>query len=346
MKAFKKTIVILSYFCYVAVILYILFALPMIAGYKPMPITDNHLGEDFKVGSMFYYHKVDSADMQKGFVAVYKSGTEKKIGIIYSNSEDGISIYKTGEFVRFENVLGINKTANFPIVGYYYSYIQNHVALLVIIGVILALRIMFIYVDPEKLSGEAKDTAENKDADVKDTFEESFESTFGAKVDEKKADDFTSIFASKPVEEKAEEKEEVTENKTEAKAIENKDASEDVSLTSYINNLTFTTKDGYYNADEVDAALDKIVGSIPQNATAPVENNNKALEAEVEMLKANKAEVEKECLSLRTEIENLKDSLAEKDSIISENNKKIAEYKEMELKVAKLLAAIKAGQIK
>lgn len=345
MKAFKKTIVILSYFCYVAVILYILFALPMIAGYKPMPITDNRLGEDFKVGSMFYYHKVDNSDMQKGFVAVYKNGSEKTTGIIYSNSEDGISIYKTGEFVRFENVLGINKTANFPIIGYYYSYIQSHVALLVIIGVILALRIMFIYVDPEKLSAGLQEE-KAKEETKKDSFEESFENTFGTKVDESKADDFKSIFAAKPAEEiKEPETVEVKSTVPEVE-VEKEEIVEGGSLASYIDNLTFTTKDGYYNADEVDAALDKIVGSIPQNATAPVQGNNKALESEIEMLKSNKAEVEKECLSLRTEIENLKDSLAEKDSIISENNKKIAEYKEMELKVAKLLAAIKAGQIK
>lgn len=184
MKIVKSIVVVLSVFCIIGVILFGAFMLPMIGGLIPLNIEDSSLAElvpegergSLKPGSLFYYQKVDEAEISRGNLAVYVKDGKEAVGIVDSNDGATITLYGSGERILLDNVLGMRTTKNIPLIGYYIGFARNNPIVLVAFAVILVLRIVFIFYDP--------DTVKNKSGD---TLEEALESMLTKRREEKKS---------------------------------------------------------------------------------------------------------------------------------------------------------------
>lgn len=364
MRIFKKIISILSVICIIALLVYGIIAVPMIAGYKPWSIKDDSLGQDFSKNSLFYYKATDFSEIETNFAVIYSNGQDEFMGIVKSINKDAgtVDIWtsiatnaqgknegKVSVTVLKDSVVGMAKSMNFPFVGAYFAYINSHVAIIILMGVILALRITFIYVDPDKNSNAKKNEEES--------FEQKFNSVF--KKDKPQTNDVNSIFTEdKPEEDVANDlpetiqttvenevlkpQEEVKEEVSLIKIIDKKAAPEvetkvpDANdITDYINDLAFDSKDdAWYKADQVDEALDMITAKVYSALNS--ENSNEKDEL-INSLREQNAQTEKKYLTTEAELAKAKET-------IENYEKQIENYKIMEQKVAKLVAAIRENK--
>ena len=363
MSVFKKIVSVLSIFCIIALLLYGIIAMPMIAGYKPWSIKDNSLGNDFAKNSLFYYKATDISEIEEGLAIIYSNGEKNLVGIVKSVDEStgiidvwtsietnsqGKNEGKNAAQISKSFVVGMAKSVNFPLIGGYFAYINSHVAIIILMGVILALRITFIYIDPEK--------AIVKKADESESFEQKFNSVLQKEKAQKA--DVDSIFTEnkpeiteEPAVEEAisepaieEQKETVSVNifdKKSAKKAENKIPNAN-DITNYINDLEFDSKDDeWYKADQVDEALDMITAQVYSALNiAPVSDNTE----ELDKLRAQSAEAEKKYLTTEAELAKANEDIEDYKKQIEEYKKQIENYKIMEQKVAKLVAAIRANK--
>lgn len=354
MSIIKKVISILSVVCIIALVIYGVIAIPMVAGYKPWTIKDDSLGKDFAKNSLFYYKATEFSDIETNFAIIYSNGEKNLMGVVKSVDKDagtvdvwtkivtnseGKNEGQTPVTIRKDYVVGMAKSMNFPAVGGYFAYINSHVAIIILMGVILALRITFIYIDPDKNTKKSEET---------ESFEQKFNSVF--KKDKPEPVGVDSIFSDKvletmpAVEEAAqpvaaeEVKNEVTPVKKTVIQTEKKIPNAN-DITDYINDLEFDSKDdAWYKADQVDEALDMITAKVysalnAQNAAADAAEKD----AQIETLREQNAETEKKYLTTEAE-------LAKANEKIAEYEKQIENYKLMEQKVAKLVAAIRANK--
>lgn len=359
MRVFKKIITILSVICIIALLLYGIIAAPMIAGYKPWTIKDDSLGQDFSKNSLFYYKATEFSEIETNFAVIYTNGQQESMGIVKAINKDAgtVDIWtnigtnaqgknegKVSVTVLKDSIVGMAKSMNFPFIGGYFAYINSHVAIIILMGVILALRITFIYIDPNK-STNAKKAEE-------ESFEQKFNSVF--KKDKPQTSDVNSIFAEekadaastddvsdapKSTEEiltqdvKEETPMDIFEKKSAPKAEKSIPDANDI--TDYINALAFDSKDdAWYKADQVDEALDMITAKVYSalNPEKSAEANN-----QLSALREQNAETEKKYLVAEAELAKAKETI--------ENYKKqIENYKIMEQKVAKLVAAIRENK--
>ncbi len=409
MNTIKKVVIVLSVLCYIAIALYAVCAIPMLFGYTPLSVTDGHLSKDFPVGSIFYWHKADVSEMKSGLVAVYKDGGETKTGLIISAENEAVTLCKSVNYdnegkifpddkvtISTASVKGINKGPNIPFIGYYLNYIQNHVAVIVVIGVILSLRILFIYIEPkkDKKKKESEDDSfemslgglfnsneqeaasnESKEEDIGDIFaqsvksnepeevkqEVSFESVLEgndnrvpSQFKDESEIDISSILSEHIKDEQDAEKrnEEIAEMQKldevkEMEEITNSSAKEAdfpsgaTEITDYINKLVFDSKDGsWYNAAQVDEALDMITAKVYDALNAA--NSSSASYSELQKIRDEKATLEKKFLEKDAALASAGDKLYSAEKKLLEYEKEIENYKVMEKKVARLVAALKA----
>lgn len=379
MSILKKIVSILSVFCIIALLIYGIIASPILAGYKPWSVKDDSLGKDFPKNSLFYYKATEFTDIETNYAIVYSNTDGKHIGIVKSVNEDAgtVDIWtKIGTNAQGKNegqisvtikkdyILGMAKSMNFAFIGGYFAYINNHIAITVLMGVILALRIMFIYVDPDKNS--AKNTEES----------ESFEQKFNSVLKKEKApiSDVDSIFGerkkeevlSEPVAEESdaadmqnfeedhteepvnevleEEPVKFFEKKTELKEEVKEETSipDANEITNYINELAFDSKDdAWYNADQVDKALDMITAKV-YSALSAIQSSETS--AELDKLREQSAEAEKKYLTAEAELAKANEEIEKYEKEIEDYKKQIEAYKLMEQKVAKLVSAIRENK--
>ncbi len=366
MRAFKKIISILSVFCIIALLLYGIIAMPMIAGYKPWSIKDNSLGKDFAKNSLFYYKATEFSEIETNFAIVYSNGEDDHIGIVKSIDKENESVEiwtQIGTNAQGENegkvsiakhkdyIVGIAKSMNFPFIGGYFAYINSHVAVIILMGVILALRITFIYVDPDKNAEKKSEEAES--------FEQRFDSVL--KKEKTPASDVNTIFAEnkqsetetvkcdpvseevdiEPAEEVLEEEPLKINNNINVYAEQSK-APDANDITNYINELAFDSKDdSWYKADQVDEALDMITAKV-YSAFSSFTDNEK--DAQLDKLREQNAETEKKYLITEAELAKANEAIENYEKQIDDYKKQIENYKLMEQKVAKLVAAIRENK--
>lgn len=358
MNIIKKVISILSVICIIALVIYGVIAIPMVAGYKPWTIKDDSLGKDFAKNSLFYYKATEFSDIETNFAIIYSNGEKNLMGVVKSVDKDAgtVDIWtkivtnsegknegQTPVTIRKDYVVGMAKSMNFPAIGGYFAYINSHVAIIILMGVILALRITFIYIDPNKNTNK-----NTKKFEETESFEQKFNSVF--KKDKPEPVGVNSIFSDEksekvpdieevcqPVAAEEVKKEVALVKKTAIQPEKNIPSASEI--TDYINDLEFDSKDdAWYKADQVDEALDMITAKVYSalNAqNAPADSAEK--DAQIETLREKNAETEKKYLTTEAE-------LAKANEKIAEYEKQIENYKLMEQKVAKLVAAIRANK--
>ncbi len=362
MRAFKKIVSILSVFCIIALLLYGIIAMPMIAGYKPWSIKDNSLGKDFAKNSLFYYKATDFSEIETNFAIIYSNGEDDHIGIVKSvdkenesveiwtqiaTNDEGKNEGKVSIAKHKDYIVGMAKSMNFPFIGGYFTYINNHVAVIILMGVILALRITFIYVDPDK------NTA--KKAEETESFEQRFDSVL--KKEKAPASDVHTIFnENKQTEAVTEESEPVIEEiavepvnevMEEAEPVKIKDINTSSvpnanDITNYINDLAFDSKDdAWYKADQVDEALDMITAKVYSAFSSFTDSE---MDAQLDKLREQNAETEKKYLTTEAELAKANEEIENYEKQIEDYKKQIENYKLMEQKVAKLVAAIRENK--
>lgn len=381
MKIFKKVISILSLICYVAIIFYAIIALPMIAGLRPMCITNSNLGKNFQKGSLFYYSNVEPDDIEPGYAVVYSNGKEKLIGVVGAVEDSTVTVWtqiqgkstgKISENISYASILGMAKSANFPLIGSYFNFVNKHVAVIVLVGVILALRITFLYFDPEKNSLFTK-------ASEEESFEKKLDAVLEKTNESQEVQDFSEIFTSSnekntqenamtqefelPKKENVFDNAEIQDNIKINNDSENETLIEEVkeqtqeevaevrqeetvvpvelkddikadanTITDYINSLNFEAKDNWYNAQQVDSALDMITAKVYSALRTSTSNDENA---DIITLREKNAETERKYLETEAQ-------LIKANETISRQEEAIEKYKLMEQKVAKLLETLRA----
>ena len=103
-------------------------------------------------------------------------------------------------------------------------------------------------------------------------------------------------------------------------------------ITDYINSLNFEAKDNWYNAQQVDSALDMITAKVYSALRTSTSNDENA---DIITLREKNAETERKYLETEAQ-------LIKANETISRQEEAIEKYKLMEQKVAKLLETLRA----
>ena len=138
----KTTVKILSYICYVGIIIYLLVSLPIIFGYKPLVVLSGSMEPTCKVGSIIYYE--ENKSIEKEDVIVFTTDdntfvTHRVIDII-----DGKYVTKgdanesaDADKVLLQSVKGKVINIEIPYAGYYVQYVNTNFWLIAVVVIIL-----------------------------------------------------------------------------------------------------------------------------------------------------------------------------------------------------------------
>ena len=168
----KKIVHILSYICYVVIIVYCMLCLPVITGYKPSVVLSGSMEPTLKIGSVTYYKKVPKDQIYAKDIITFRSNE----GIIvthriYSiNGEDYITKGDAnnttdGERVSYDKVLGKNSTTNIPYLGYILHFLRTNIFAPLLIVAILIFEFLFNTLKFEKRSTTRRRTTKKDDDD-------------------------------------------------------------------------------------------------------------------------------------------------------------------------------------
>ncbi len=140
MEFLRRVVHFLTNICYLLIIIYGLLCVPMILGYKPLVVLTGSMEPTYKVGSVLYYHQVNESDLDvddvitfnyKDLVITHRiyeiNGDEYVTKGDANNAPDPVPITK-------ENILGKVSNIRIPLLGYYVSFINQH---LYVIGVVV-----------------------------------------------------------------------------------------------------------------------------------------------------------------------------------------------------------------
>ncbi len=149
MNVFKKIISILSWICYALIFVYVLICLPMIMGNKPLVVLSGSMEPTYKVGSIIYFHKVSEDEIKVGDAVTfaYESGdyiTHRITSIENGEYETKGDANNTADArkITFADIQGKVSNLYIPYLGYYVSFVNQHLYLIIIVIVILALEFL------------------------------------------------------------------------------------------------------------------------------------------------------------------------------------------------------------
>lgn len=150
MNFIKSIIHILSWICYVLIIVYCLICLPYLFKYKPLVVLSGSMEPTYKVNSIIYYHPVEPASLKKGDVITFRYDNEDYITHRIENIEND-EITTKGDAndtpdirtITYNNIEGKVADINIPYLGAYVVFINNHLYVLGIMVVILILEFIF-----------------------------------------------------------------------------------------------------------------------------------------------------------------------------------------------------------
>jgi len=144
MAILKKIVHILSYICYLAIILYVAVCIPSVFGYKPLVVLTGSMEPVFKPGSVIFYEKVEKSDIKQGDIITFKIDDGTYVSHRVNRIVDGL--YETkgdrnntpdGKLISYSDVLGKNTNFSIPYIGYYVSFVNNNLYLVMIVIIIL-----------------------------------------------------------------------------------------------------------------------------------------------------------------------------------------------------------------
>lgn len=162
MKVFKIFIHTLSNICYILIGIYVLVCLPYLFKYKPLVVLTGSMEPTYKVGSIIYYKEVGIDEIKVGDPITFKYDDGTFISHRVHSITDGL--YETkgdannavdARKIEFKNIVGKDADISIPYVGFYLKYINDHMHLLTIVGVILLLD--FILSNIKKKEGKVNE---------------------------------------------------------------------------------------------------------------------------------------------------------------------------------------------
>ena len=159
MESIKKIIHYLSWGIYTCIIIYAIFWLPSIFGYKPLVVLSESMEPTLKKGSLIYYESIDKEKIKIGDIITFSANNEFISHRIVSIADD---LYETkGDAndvsdavkIKYENIYGKNTNVNINYVGYYIKFINEHHYLVIISILVLIIEFLLSnYVGKENLN--------------------------------------------------------------------------------------------------------------------------------------------------------------------------------------------------
>lgn len=150
MAILKKIIHILSYACYLLIILYAIVCIPCIFKYKPLIVLSGSMEPTYDVGSIIYYKHVDESKLKIDDVITFESFDGELVTHRIYSMEDNYYITKgdANEIpdpgrVSYENIKGKVHKKSIPYIGYYVKFINEHKFTIVIVVILLILEYLF-----------------------------------------------------------------------------------------------------------------------------------------------------------------------------------------------------------
>ena len=149
MKMIKKIVHILSYICYMFIIVYALLCAPIIFKYKPLVVLTGSMEPKFKTGSVIYYKPVSEDEIKVGDIITFKLSNSLVSHRVYSIND---GLYETkgdannavdATKIKYSDIVGKDANLSIPYVGYYIKYINEHLFIIIIVALILVLDFLF-----------------------------------------------------------------------------------------------------------------------------------------------------------------------------------------------------------
>ncbi len=144
LKVIKFIVHMLSEICYLLILLYALVCVPIIFNYKPLVVLSGSMEPTYKVGSVIYYHPVDENELKEGdaITFTYENGDyiTHRINSIIDNLYETKGDANNSPDVKkisYKDIKGKVAKMSIPYIGYYISFINTHLYLLIIVIIIL-----------------------------------------------------------------------------------------------------------------------------------------------------------------------------------------------------------------
>lgn len=142
MGILKRIIGIFANLCYVGISVYLLVALPILFGYKPLVVLSGSMEPTYKTGAIIYYEA--SNDIKKGDVIVFESGDDSFVTHRVDNIVDNKYVTKgdanetvDAELIEIQSIKGKAINFSIPYLGYYIQFVNINLWLIGIVVFIL-----------------------------------------------------------------------------------------------------------------------------------------------------------------------------------------------------------------
>ncbi|WP_125143290.1 signal peptidase I [Clostridium transplantifaecale] len=164
MKIIKGIFNILSWAVYACIIVYLLIASPMIAGYRPVVVLSGSMEPTYHVGSVIYYKSADFADIKVGDAITFRTGENAMVTHRVAEKSELSGTFTTkGDAnmtedpnpVEYSQVMGKVLKFSIPMAGFFVGYSKNFM----VIGMMAAVIVINILLDslfPTKKKGEER----------------------------------------------------------------------------------------------------------------------------------------------------------------------------------------------
>lgn len=136
---------VLSWIVAAAIIIFIMIAVPVIAGYKPVIVLSGSMEPSYHVGCITYYHSCDFNDLQVGDTITFEaSGAMVTHRIIKINGLSG-NVETKGdnnptqdpEPVEASDIVGKTVDFQIPFAGYFVAYGKKPMTIAVMVQILL-----------------------------------------------------------------------------------------------------------------------------------------------------------------------------------------------------------------
>lgn len=170
MVVLRIIVKVLSYICYGLIIIYALICAPMIFGLKPEVVTTGSMAPTYNVGTIIYYKKVDSSEIQTGDAISYRLNNGEMVTHRVIEIENGNYVtkgdannVKDAAPVSFSSVEGKVVGPVIPILGYGAAFVNNHIfVVFVMVGILLA-EFLLSNIKRDKISVSEKGQIQEKE---------------------------------------------------------------------------------------------------------------------------------------------------------------------------------------
>lgn len=162
MEIINKIFKVLSWIVVAAIIVYIMIAAPVIAGYRPVVVLSGSMEPTYPVGCVTYYRSCEFSRLQAGDVVTFKAGDSMVTHRIVKKNARSWSIETKGDNnptqdpnpVYAKDVVG--KTADFkiPFAGYFVIFGKKPAVIAAMILILLTDYVLERLTDKRKRRGK------------------------------------------------------------------------------------------------------------------------------------------------------------------------------------------------